>query len=138
MPGFTESRNFYVIAGSWAGALIGWQLVVITLIANMPRVADQGQAGRPFLTPTVVHFCSVLPLAGVIAAPWHRPPVAVVWGLIGMRSHTISSRKAARTADPSYQFIAHIIAHTDHNETHPTTEVNISDGNQKSRHAGFN
>ena len=69
MPAFTEWQNFYVIAGSWAGALIGWQLVVITLIANMPRVADQGQACRPFLTPTVVHFCSVLPLAVVIAAP---------------------------------------------------------------------
>jgi hypothetical protein len=38
-------QNFYVIVGSSAGALIGLQFVVITLIADMPMARGQAQAG---------------------------------------------------------------------------------------------
>ena len=48
-------ENFYVIVGSSAGALIGLQFVVMTLIANMPITRDDAQAGNTFTTPTVVH-----------------------------------------------------------------------------------
>ncbi len=62
-------QNFYVIVGSSAGALIGLQFVLITLIANIP-VGDGGeQAGHAFATPTIVHFGAVLLLAGVMSAP---------------------------------------------------------------------
>ena len=49
-------QNFYVIVGSSAGALIGLQFVVIALIADMPIVRGQAQAGAAFATPTIVHF----------------------------------------------------------------------------------
>jgi len=34
-------QNFYVIVGSSAGALIGLQFVVMTLIANMPIIFEK-------------------------------------------------------------------------------------------------
>jgi hypothetical protein len=49
-------ENFYVIVGSSAGALIGLQFVVITLIAAKPISRVDAQAGSAFATPSVVHF----------------------------------------------------------------------------------
>lgn len=78
-------QNFYVIVGSSAGALIGLQFVVITLIANMPTAPNQALAGDAFATPTIVHFCVVLLLAGVQCAPWHTVgSAATVWGVLGV------------------------------------------------------
>jgi len=78
-------ENFYVIVGSSAGALIGLQFVVITLIADMPMARGVAQAGAAFVTPTIVHFGSVLLLAAVLCSPWHGLGVAgVLWGLIGL------------------------------------------------------
>jgi hypothetical protein len=76
--------NFYVIVGSSAGALIGLQFVVLTLIANRPVVRGEAQAGAAFSTPSVVHFGVVLLLSAVISAPWDWiGAVAVLWGLVG-------------------------------------------------------
>ena len=52
--------NFYLIVGSSAGALIGLQFVVITLIAGGPVSRGEAQAGDAFSTPSVVHFGVVL------------------------------------------------------------------------------
>jgi len=52
-------ENFYVIVGSSAGALIGLQFVVITLIAESPALRME-EAGAAFATPTIVHFGVVL------------------------------------------------------------------------------
>ncbi len=77
--------NFYVIVGSSAGALIGLQFVVITLISNMGFRQGVGQAGEAFSTPAVVHFGTVLLLSAVLSAPWSGiAPAAVVWGLGGL------------------------------------------------------
>ena len=79
-----EWDTFCVIVGSAAGALIGLQFVVITLVAERPalRVAE---AGAAFATPTIVHFCAVLLLSAVLRAPWQAiTPVAVLWGLLGL------------------------------------------------------
>lgn len=79
-----EWENFYVIVGSSAGALIGLQFVVITLIAERPplRVAEAGSA---FSTPSVVHFGVVLLLSAVVSAPWNGiGAVGLVWGLVGL------------------------------------------------------
>jgi len=46
MTALSGWENFYVIVGSSAGALIGLQFVVITLIANRPTAPGQAQAGR--------------------------------------------------------------------------------------------
>ena len=76
--------NFYVIVGSSAGALIGLQFVVMTLVAQRPVLGAQ-DAGQAFATPTVVHFSSVLFLSALLCAPWQRIVViGVVWGLIGL------------------------------------------------------
>jgi len=78
-------ENFYVIVGSFAGALIGLQFVVLTLIANRPIGAGTAQAGHAFATPTIVHFGTVLLLAGMLSAPWQEiAPAAVLWGLLGL------------------------------------------------------
>ena len=83
MTALSGWENFYVIVGSSAGALIGLQFVVITLIADIPIGDGAEQAGHAFATPTIVHFGAVLLLASVLSAPWHEiAPAAVVWGLI--------------------------------------------------------
>ena len=75
--------SFYVIVGSAAGALIGLQFVVMTLIAERPQRPSQ-EAGAAFGTPTIMHFCAVLLLSALLRAPWQAIEVAaVVWGLMG-------------------------------------------------------
>jgi hypothetical protein len=76
-------RNFYVIVGSSAGALIGLQFVVMTLIANTPLARGNAQAGDTFTTPTVIHFGVVLLLSAARSAPWDGiAAVAALWGLV--------------------------------------------------------
>ncbi len=78
-------ENFYVIVGSSAGALIGLQFVVITLIAGKPIVGDAQAAGAAFATPTIVHFGVVLLLSAIGNAPWNGlTSVAVFWGFVGL------------------------------------------------------
>ena len=77
--------NFYVIVGSSAGALIGLQFVVITLIAEIPIAGADAQAGGAFSTPSVVHFGAVLLLSAIVSAPWTGiAAVALLWGLMGL------------------------------------------------------
>lgn len=61
--------NFYVIAGSAAGALTGLQFVVIALI-NSSRARTTGHEIAAWGTPTVVHFCAALFLSATYSAPW--------------------------------------------------------------------
>lgn len=85
MTALTEWGNFYVIVGAAAGALIGLQFVVITLIADRPVAQGDAQAGAAFSTPSVVHFGVVLLLSAVVSAPWLGVgTVAVLWGLVGL------------------------------------------------------
>jgi len=78
-------QNFYVIVGSSAGALIGLQFVVLTLIADLPVTRDDAQASGAFTTPSVVHFGVVLLLSALISAPWNGiGAVAMLWGLMGL------------------------------------------------------
>jgi hypothetical protein len=65
----TAWQNFYVIAGSAGGALVGIQFVVITLIATLRKQADLDSIGA-FGTPTVVHFGTALTVAAIMCAPW--------------------------------------------------------------------
>jgi hypothetical protein len=85
MTALTGWENFYVILGSSAGALIGLQFVVITLIAEIPIVRDVERASSAFATPTIVHFGAVLLLSAVISAPWHGIAGApILWGVLGL------------------------------------------------------
>jgi hypothetical protein len=78
-------ENFYVIVGSSAGALIGLQFVVMTLLASIPTTGGEAQAGDAFGTPNVVHFGVVLFLSAIVIAPWNGiAVVAALWGLAGL------------------------------------------------------
>jgi hypothetical protein len=85
MTALTGWDNFYVIVASSAGALIGLQFVVITLIAEMPSARDVERASSAFGTPTIVHFGVVLLLSAIINAPWHTiAAAAILWGVLGL------------------------------------------------------
>ena len=78
-------ENFYVIVGSSAGALIGLQFVVLTLISGRPVGRGEAEAGDAFSTPSVVQFGVVLLLSAVVSAPWQGVgAVAILWGLAGL------------------------------------------------------
>jgi hypothetical protein len=100
MPELLKWDSFYVIVGSAAGALIGLQFVVVTLIANRPPPAETGAA---FATPTIVHFGVVLLLSALLRAPWSTIDVpAVLWGIIGLGGFVyviaVARRMRAQTA----------------------------------------
>ena len=83
MPELAAWDSFYVIVGSAAGALIGLQFVVVTMIAQQPtRASPDGSAA--FGTPTVVHFGTALLLATLSRVPFPTiAAAAVVWGIVG-------------------------------------------------------
>ena len=84
MSEFAAWNSFYVIVGSAAGALIGLQFVVMTLIADRPALRTP-EAGAAFATPSVIHFGVVLLLSAVVSVPWHETgTVSVVWGVVGL------------------------------------------------------
>ena len=88
-------QNFYVIVGSSAGALIGLQFVVITLIDRASRPA--AEAGAAFATPSVVHFAAVLLLAAIVSVPWNGiMAAAVFWGLVGLAGFAYTAVVARR------------------------------------------
>ena len=76
--------SFYVIIGSAAGALIGLQFVVVTLVAERPALRAT-EAGAAFATPTIVHFSAVLLVSALIRVPWHSiTPLAALWAVVGL------------------------------------------------------
>ncbi|HKT31313.1 MAG TPA: hypothetical protein VJS89_02320 [Gammaproteobacteria bacterium] len=76
--------SFYVIVGSAAGALIGLQFVVMTLVAQKPP-PRASEASPAFATPTIVHFSAALLLSALVRVPWHSVNTAAVpWGLLGL------------------------------------------------------
>ncbi len=96
-----EWGGYYAIVGSAAGALIGLQFVVLTLIAARPPVDPA--AGAAFATPTIVHFGAALLLSALLRAPWHRlgPLVALLAlaGLVGVAySAAVARRMRTQTA----------------------------------------
>jgi hypothetical protein len=98
----SEWDSFYVIVGSAAGALVGLQFVVMTLIAERPPVRSP-EAGSAFATPTVLHFSSVLLLSAVVRAPWRAISlVAVLWGLLGLAGAAYSVVVARRVRRQTY------------------------------------
>jgi hypothetical protein len=95
-------ESFYVIVGSSAGALIGLQFVVITLIAGKRNMATAG-ALAAFGTPTVVHLAGALLVSAVMSAPWPSVvPLSIVLGSCGVGGlayDAIIVRRARRQKD---------------------------------------
>ncbi len=79
-------QNFYIIIGSGAATLTGLMFVVTTLIAGTGRHATVLNAGvSAFTTPTIVHFCVVLLIAGILSAPWQSFwSLSLLLGLTGL------------------------------------------------------
>lgn len=59
--------NFYVILGSAAAGLLGLTFVVIALMSEARRATAAGTSG--YITPTVVHFGTVLGLSCFLSMP---------------------------------------------------------------------
>jgi hypothetical protein len=108
-----------VIVGSAAGALIGLQFVVMTLIAERPPLRA-AEAGAAFATPTIVHFGVALLLSALLRAPWPTVTLATaLCGIIGfggavyavvtarrLRKQALSSRLPARVRGLAVPFPA--------------------------------
>jgi hypothetical protein len=79
-------QNFYMLMGTAAATLTGLMFVATTLIAGMDTHVPTANAGiAAFNTPTVVHFCAVLLLAGILSAPWQAfSIVSLLLGLVGL------------------------------------------------------
>ena len=74
MEGATPSplaawETFFFLVGSSGAALTGLQFVVIALIAESRRRATTREI-QAFATPTILHFCAVLLMSAILAAPW--------------------------------------------------------------------
>src|SRR5258706_2975124 len=101
MSDLAEWDSFYVILGSAAGALIGLQFVVMTLIAQRPPLRA-AEAAPAFLTPTIVHFGAAFLLSVLLRAPWRAiAPVAALWGLVGLvgAAYTVIVTRRVRVQD---------------------------------------
>src|SRR5271156_6474463 len=70
--------NFYVIPGSAAAGLTGLTFVVIALAREARRVDPVGL--NTFITPTIVHFGTVLALAAFMCVP-HQTTFSMALGL---------------------------------------------------------
>jgi hypothetical protein len=96
MTPFNGWENFYVIVGSSAGALIGLQFVVLTLLAERPPQRAE-EAGAAFATPTIVHFGVVLLLSAIVTAPWDGIlVVAFLCGILGFSGAAYTAITAKR------------------------------------------
>ncbi len=85
MPELAKWDNFYVIVGSAAGALIGLQFVVLTLIADKPPVGAEGSRRRVRQSddrPLQRRVASVGTSACAVADNYHG---GVVLGSCGLR-----------------------------------------------------
>lgn len=83
MPELAEWDSFYLIVGGAAGALIGLQFVVMTLLADRPQ-QSKADAGHAFATPTTMHFGAAFLLSAVIRVPWRSiEPMSFIWALVG-------------------------------------------------------
>ena len=86
LPLLSNWQNFYMIIGTAAATLTGLMFVVTTLMAGIDgHLSTLNAAVSAFNTPTVVHFGTVLLLAGVLSAPWQTfSSLSLLLGLLGL------------------------------------------------------
>lgn len=106
LPFLSDWQNFYMIMGTAAATLTGLMFVATTLIAGMDTHVPTAYAAiSAFNTPTVVHFCAVLLLAGMLSAPWQAFSsvrlLLSLFGLAGVFYLLIVMRRMQRV--PDYQ-----------------------------------
>lgn len=86
--------NFYVILGSAAAALIGLTFVVIALLSGARRANPSGLRG--YITPTVVHFGTVLAFSAFMSVPHQTLRSLSIAFAIGGAGASIYSAVVAR------------------------------------------
>ena len=86
MTALSEWENFYVIVGSSAGALIGLQFVVLTLIAAMPIGTRYGTGRSSVFHPERSSFWGRAAAGRDFERSVARTIAlaAIVWGLLGL------------------------------------------------------
>lgn len=86
LPILSQWQNFYILIGTAAATLTGLMFVVTTLIAGIDaHLSTLNAAVSAFNTPTVVHFGTVLLLAGILSAPWQTfSSLSLLLGLLGL------------------------------------------------------
>ncbi len=79
-------QNFYMIMGTAAATLTGLMFVATTLLAGLNTHTETANAGiSAYNTPTVVQFCVVLLLAGMLSAPWQTfSTIDILLSLVGL------------------------------------------------------
>jgi len=93
--------NFYVITSTAAAALIGLLFVVITLAAQ--RRVEDAKKIRVYLTPTVVHFTSILIVAALLTFPTQtRYSGSLCVGLMGFAGAIYSGLNFSRRRQENY------------------------------------
>ena len=86
LPFLSQWQNFYMLMGTAAATLTGLMFVVTTLIAGIDaHLSTLNAAVSAYNTPTVVHFGTVLLLAGMLSAPWQTlSSLGLLLGLVGL------------------------------------------------------
>jgi hypothetical protein len=86
LPFLSNWQNFYMIIGTAAATLTGLMFVATTLIAGIETQVSTLNAGTSaFNSPTVVHFCAVLLIAGILSAPWQAfSSISLLLDLLGL------------------------------------------------------
>jgi hypothetical protein len=106
LPILNSWQNFILLIGTAAATLTGLMFVVTTLIAEIDRQVTTLDAGiSAFNTPTIVHFCAVLLLAGILSAPWQAFwSLGLLIGLLGLGGMVYLSRVMQQMRHiPGYQ-----------------------------------
>ena len=76
--------NFFILAGTAGGTLIGLLFVAVTLGSDLSSPRGL-QATRAFLTPTLIRFSGVLFECMAVLPPWPSAwPVGIILGLCGL------------------------------------------------------
>lgn len=88
---------FFTTTGSSAAALTGLMFVVITLVRDIERAADEDGIGG-FSTPTVIHFTLALLVSAVMCAPWpFSTAPGIIVALVGIGGIAAVARATRRT-----------------------------------------
>ena len=80
-----EWEAFYLIVGTAAGALIGLQFVVLTLLDQKPLHKGAAETAAVFIAPTIIYFSVTLLISAIIMAPWQEFVIpSVIFSLLGV------------------------------------------------------
>jgi hypothetical protein len=94
MHELVEWRDFYVMIGTAAGAIVGAAFIVATLTAGR---SERSLGMRGFITPTTVHLGSVLIGSAILTVPTLTPlSLSILLGVCGILGVAYSLRAASR------------------------------------------